>query len=147
MNLRMTPIDLDRDGNPRDGKLCAAMQVYAEKEFGHQLSVIFYRRLWVVEAWKEEDPEFSVVMGIAALRETMDCQIFHVTAPTADRDGVRLAHQARDLMVFRLHSYLSDIGLRGAQVLIYVSEQAERLWAHFFQKSKITKANRYSIQI
>jgi hypothetical protein len=147
MNLRMTPVDLDKQMEPRDPRLYAALQAYAERELGGKLSVPFYQRLWAIEATKEDDPEYSEVIGVTATRFTPDVQIFHVTPPTNDREGLKLAMQARDMMVYRLASYFADSGYRGAKVLIYVSEQSEPLWKRFFKRRNIESGRRYEILI
>lgn len=148
MNLRMTPIDLNKQTlEPLDPRLHAAMQTYAEKELGGRLNVAYYQRVHCVEAVKEDDPEYHEVIGITAIRTTADIQVFHVTPPTSDREGLKLAMQARDMMVYRLASYFADNGLRGAKVLIYVSEKSEPLWKRFFQRRNIQSARRYEIVI
>ena len=145
--LRMMPVDVDREGNPRDTKIGAALQAYAEKEFGAPIVFTYYLRVWVMLRMRNDDPEYYEVMGVFGLRNTPDCALFHVTAPTNDKEGLKFAEQARDMAVFRLYSYLEDIGQRGNTVLIYVSEQGQRYWRRFLSKIKATPANRFSLKI
>jgi hypothetical protein len=146
MNTRMMPLDFEKDV-PRDGKLFAAVQSYCEKEFGSRIDPRFYTRLWAVEALKDEDPEYSEVIGIVGIRNTIDCPTFHLSLLTPDKEGLRLAEQARDMMMYRVAAYIQDLGLRGSNVLVYVAPERERFWRRFLTRIKAVPANRYSITI
>jgi hypothetical protein len=144
MNLRMVPIDLNQNGTPRDEKLCAALQLYCEKTFGTELVIGYYRRVWAVLGCEGDS---YTVMGAIATRLEPDVPIFHITPPTQDREGLKIAHLGVELAVYRLRSYYEDLGLRGSGVLIYVSEIAEKMWKRFFARNGITKASRYTTTV
>lgn len=141
----MAPIDMDGAGKPVDEKLHAAVQVYAERQFGAPLNPAYYTKLWGVEAWKPEDPDYHEVMGVAGIRMVPDCCTFHVTPPTPDREGIKMQHFARDMMVHRLLCYCSDHGQRGAYGLIYVDPEQQKRWASFLERSRMVPANRYQV--
>ena len=144
--IRIVPIDL-KDGIPRDAKLAAALQAYCLKEFGRELAFDYYYRLWVVLLTRAEDPDYYEVIGTSAIRYIPDCPMFHVSAPTKDKEGLRIAEQARDMMVYRLHSYLTDLGHAGSFVLIYVSQTAQRYWRRFLLKIKAEPAERFALKL
>lgn len=146
ISLKMTPIDFLGD-KPRDERLYAAMQEYARNEFGEEINCRYYLRVWVVVCSRKDAPEYFQVVAVSALRNTPDCAMFHVTAPTEDREGMQIAHQARDMMVMRLHGHLEDVGMSGANVLIHVSEKAERYWRGFLGKIRAKRANRWEMTI
>jgi hypothetical protein len=145
--LRMVPIDLDGQGNPKDARLGTAVQEYAKKEFGTPLAFNFYMRCWCLLALKEDDPDYFEVIGVTGVRQTLDCPLFHLTPLTEDKEGLRLAEQARDLAFYRMSSYLQDWGMSGATVLVYVSERAQRYWRRFLGKIKAMPANRFEVRI
>lgn len=146
VTLKMTPIDMFED-KPRDEKLYAAMQEYSRKEFGEEINCRHYLRVWVVTCSSKDAPDCFQVVAVSALRNTPDCPMFHVTPPTEDKEGMQIAHQARDMMVMRLHGHLEDLGMRGANVLIHVSEKAERYWRGFLNKIKAKPSNRWEMKI
>jgi hypothetical protein len=145
--LRMTPIDVDRDGNPRDEKLGAAVQIFCQKELGEPLVFSYYIRVWALLAVRPDDADYLEVIGVTGIRNTPDCSLFHIVPLTADKPGLKLAEQARDLAVYRLYSYLEDVGQKGNTVLIFVSESAQRYWRRFLKKIKAEPANRFSLKI
>lgn len=145
--LRMVPIDLDKDGNSRNTRLGTALQEYAKREFGMPLVFAHYVRVWAIVVVRENDADYFEVMGAIGTRQTLDVPLFHVTVPSVDKEGLRIAEQARDMAVYRLHSFLCDFGNAGQQCLIYVSEKAERYWRRFLGKLKAKPANRYEITL
>ena len=145
--LRMVPVDLDKQGEARDPKLAAAVQAFAEKELGVKITLAFYYRLWAILLVKPSDPDHYCVIGLTSLRFVPDCSLFHIVPPTADREGMKIAMQARDLAVYRLHSYLEDQGHRGGNVLIYVSQGAQKLWRNFLTKIKAKPSDRFEMEI
>lgn len=146
-SLRITPVDLGVDGKPRDGKLATAVQEYAKKEFGREIDFTYYVKVWAILATRVVDAEYYEVIGITAIRNQADCQVFHITAPTEDREGAALAMQARDMAVMRMYGYLEDLGMRGSTVLIYVSEKAQPFWKKFLNRIKAEPANRWELKI
>lgn len=144
--LRMTPIDLDAQGNPKDARLGTAVQEYAKKEFGAPLYFSFYMRCWAI-IMENGDSEYFKVIGVIGTRQTLDVPLFHITVPTLDKEGMKVAEQARDMAVYRLHSFLCDFGNAGQNVLIYVSEKTERYWRRFLGKLKAKPAQRYEMTL
>lgn len=145
--LRMTPIDLNEKGEPKEPKLEAALQRYCEKEFGSLINISYYMRVWAIMVVRPSDPEYFEVIGVTSMRNQADCPLFHITPPTIDKAGFKVAEQARDMAVYRMYAYLEDVGMRGTSILIYVSEGAQRLWRRFLGKIKAKPANRFELPI
>jgi hypothetical protein len=145
MSLKMSPIDFGQDGKPKDQRLCDALQQYAKKEFGAELVFPYYARVWAVEMVAEDGA--AQVIGALGMRQAIDCCMFHVTPPSASKDGLRIAQQARDAMIDRGKSYLADLGNTGTEVLIFVSEEAQRYWKPFLKSIGASPANRFQIKI
>lgn len=143
----MVAIDVDREGKPRDEKLGAAVQAFAEKQLGSKIVFPYYLRVWAILAIREDDEDYFEVVGVTSLRNSPDCPLFHIAPLTSDKAGLKLAEQARDLAVYRMHSYLQDAGLSGGTVLIYVSETAQRYWRRFLKRIKAKPANRFEMRI
>ena len=144
--VRMVPVDVV-NGAPKDVGLYRAVQVYSEKEFGAGVEVSYYHRVWAVVALKEEEPEYMEVIGLMGARNVIDWPLFHVTPLTQDKAGLKLAEQARDMMVARGRNYIEDLGMRGTSVLIFVSEQGQRYWRRFLKKIGALPANRFELKI
>ena len=143
---RITPIDIV-NGEPTDPKLHAAVQAYAEKEFGAPIVFSYHSRVWAILLLRQGDADYFQVIGVTAIRQTLDCPVFHITPPSMDKDGLRIAEQARDMAVIRMFGYLEDWGQKGNVVLIHVSETAVRFWQKFLNKIKAKPANRFEIFI
>jgi hypothetical protein len=148
MNLRLQPIDVKKDGTPIDPELFAAVVKYGKEQFGekYEFNVSFYSRCWAVIAVKPEDPSFWQVTGLCGTRNTIDVPLFHVTPLTQDREGLKWCETARDAMIYRMRSYIQDLGIRGT-ALIFVAPVAERLWRRFLIKLGAKPACRYEIGI
>ena len=143
-SLRMSPIDVDRLGNPVDPQLHADLQAYCTQQFGAPINPAFYHKLWCMEA---AAPDYREVIGVAGIRMVPDCCTFHVTPPVKSlgREAIRLQHFCRDMGIVRLLNYCSDMGQRGAYGLIYVSPEQQGRWASFLERSRMTPANRYQV--
>jgi hypothetical protein len=141
MNLRMIPLDFTRDGKPRDGLLHAAACAFYKKEFGEEPNFAGYGKAWVVVQDSKD------VLGLAGMTSIVDVPLFHVTPPTMDKEGMKIAQAVRDIATWRLHAHLEDVGLRGSTVLIYVSPKTERFWRKYLAKIKAEPAHRYSLII
>lgn len=142
----MAPIDFKADGTtPRDVQLYQAVQEYHKKEFGNELVFAYYARVLALLAIDEVGE--SKVMGLLGVRTAIDVCMFHVTSPTMDKAGLKLAEQGRDLMFYRGHSYLADLGNTGNTVLVYVASGAQRYWRRFLKKIGASPADRFQITI
>jgi hypothetical protein len=141
--LRMVPIDLD-NGHPRDARLGTAVQEYAKKEFGAPLVFSYYMRCWAILV---QAGEYQEVIGVIGTRQTLDVPLFHLTPPSQDHEGWKLIEQARDMAVYRLHSFLVDFGNAGAVCLVYVNAKAERFWRRFLGKLKAKPADRWELTL
>jgi hypothetical protein len=144
MNLKMATIDFVGK-EPRDAQLYSAVQEYAKNEFGEELHFDYYARAWAALAVEESGK--YVVIGVLGIRNAIDVCTFHVTPLTMDKDGLKLAEQARDMMMYRGTAYLQDLGNSGNVVLIHVSATAERYWRRFLAKIGATPAERYQVKI
>jgi len=142
--LRMVPIDF-KDGMPRDAKLATALQEFCVREFGAELPIGTYARVWAIVAVRDAD--YYDIMGVTTIANVIDCSTFHIVPLTPDKEGLQLAEKARDLAVYRMGSYLQDLGNAGSFVLIHVSETAERYWKRFLLKIKAEPAHRYQMRI
>lgn len=140
--IRMHPIEFTPDGKPRDVPLHAAAVSYFKTQFGYEPDFRKYGKAWAVV-----DLESQTIVGLGGLETVIDCTLFHCPPVEQTKDGLRRAEQVRDLMVGRMMAHLEDTGFIGSQVLIYVSEMAERIWHGFFKRIGATKANRYSLPI
>jgi len=145
MFLQMRPMDFQADGSPRDPKLYGAAQQYAKNQFGEELVFPYYAHVWSVLA-VEESGAYAVI-GLLGIRNTIDVCLFHVTPRTSDREGLKLAEQARDMMLYRGTAYLQDLGNSGSPILIYVAENAQRYWRRFLKKIGAVPANRFEVKI
>jgi hypothetical protein len=141
----MAPMDFHQDGKPRDPQLYGAVQVYAKNQFGEELVFPYYAKVWAALAQEEGQP--YQVIGILALRNAIDVCTFHVSPPTLDKNGLRLAEQARDMMFVRGHDYIADLGNTGYPVLVYVAEEAQRYWRKFLKRIGAKQANRFEVKI
>jgi len=146
-SVRMMPIDFDKDGKPRFPKIATAVQEFARREFGAEVNFGLYSRVWAVLKTLDGDNDYFEVMGMTALRNQPDCPIFHIVPPTKDKDGLKMAMMARDQAIYRMHSYLEDLGMIGNKVLIYVSPEAQPSWNGLLGRRKIVPANRYELEI
>lgn len=146
-NHRMIPLDFEKDMAPKNPTLTAAVDAYCEKEFGARLDYRIYQRTWAILRVMESDPDYFEVMGVTCVRQCLDCPIFHITPLTADKEGLRFAEEARDMAVMRMYNYLEDWGMRGTNILIFVSEKAQRYWKGFLSRIKAVPANRYELHI
>lgn len=145
MNLRMTPLDFDpRTRAPLDERLYDAAQEYCLREFGKQQDFLCYIRSWVVE---RVDGETLEVVGIATIWNAPDVPIFHVTPPTQDKEGLKVAEEVTTMMCSRLNSYIADCGNRGRRTLIFVDPGKERIWRRFLNRIGAQPANRWEIEI
>ena len=148
MNVVLRPLDFNAAGEPVDGALHAAAQVFCEKEFGAKRDFKYYARCWAVLATKPEDSAYFEVMGLLGGRNTFDVQLFHVIPLSLDKEGMVLTHEARDKMIDRARSWCSDaLYLSGQSVLVYVDPKTERYWRRFLKQIKAEPANRISVVV
>ena len=145
MSLRVQPVDFNQDGSPRDPRLYGAVQEYAKSALGEELFFAYYAKVWATVLC--EDGGKMQIIGLLGTRAAIDVCMFHVTPPSQDREGMRVAEAARDAMHARMRSYLEDLGHTGNIVLVYVSETAERFWRRFLGKIGARPANRYEIKV
>lgn len=146
MNLRMLVMDFNQKGEPRDTTLYEAVQEYHKNEFGEELNCAYYARVHAL-VLVDDDEKFVQVMGLLGIKNVIDVPMFHITVPTQDKAGLKLAEQGRDLMFQRGHNYLADLGNTGQPALVFVSEQAERYWRRFLKKIGAKPAQRYEVTL
>lgn len=144
MNLRMTPIDFNQAGEPRDPLLYAAVQEFAEKEFGEKLNVAYYARLFVALAVIEDKWK---VVGVTGIRSSFDIPTFHIAPQSLDKEGFKVAEEVTNMMYMRLNNYLADLGNKGGSTLIYVAPEKERFWRRFLKRVGGKPANRYEVEV
>jgi hypothetical protein len=144
MSLRVVPIDFRQDGKPANPSLHSAVQEYAKNEFGEELNFGYYAK---VHTLINEEADKITVMGLLGSRAAIDVCMFHITVPSQDKDGLRLAEQGRDLMFQRGQAYLADLGHTGTTVLVYVAAEAERYWRRFLRKIGAKPAHRYEVEV
>lgn len=142
--VRMTPLDFGTDGKPRDQRLYDAAEEYCKREFGTEYNFLCYSRCWIVELVGEENTE---VIGITGIWQVPDIPLFHVTLPSADKEGLKVAEEATNMMYARLDWYLADCGNRGRSALIFVAPEKERLWRRFLRRVGGKPANRYEVEV
>lgn len=145
MTLKMTPVDFTPEGKPRDEQLRDATQAFAEKEFGDKLDFAYYARVWSVQTVNEAGE--TTVIGLLGVRNAIDVCMFHVVPPSLDKEGLKIAEQARDLMFIRGHGYLADLGNTGHTVMVYVAAGAQRYWRRFLKKIGARPADRFEVTI
>lgn len=145
--LRIAPLHFTPDGKPLDPGLFAAVQAYTKKQFGQEMNFGCYARAHALCLIGEHGQ--ITVMGLVAVRQSVDISVLHVTPPTQDKDGYAWADQARDAMFQRERCYLEDSGYVGQPVLICIpADELTRDWrSRLVARIDAAPANRFSFKV
>lgn len=144
MRIQVFPIELMGQAplfEPKDRKLHDLAVEYCARELSEPVNFSQLWRVWVSAVVDAEGKPIEVT-GITGAVYRPDITLFRVSGKNAKRSTKMLEE--------RLHAFLADQGLRGAEVFIHISsketpEQRCPNWEDSLLSAKANPADRYSV--